>query len=187
MVNEKYGFRTCYSTELATFSLINNILTAMNNNLKIGGIFCDLQKAFDCVNHKILLNKLEFYGIQGKFITLIESYLNGRYQKVTLNTNTTTNSSSKLELINNGVPQSSILGPLFFLFYINDLPKIITKNNSIVLFADDTSLLITDSNKLDFNTNINQSLPNIISWFNSSLVVLNLNKIHYVEFRTKNY
>ena len=127
----------------------------MNNNLKIGGIFCDLQKAFDCVNHKILLNKLEFYGIQGKFKTLVESYLTGKYQKVTLNINTTTNSSSKWKLINNGVPQGSILGPLFFLFYINDLPKIITKNNSMVLFADDTSLLITDSNKLDFNTNIN--------------------------------
>ena len=83
------------------------------------------------MNHEILLNKLEFYGIQGKFKTLIESY--GRYQKVTLNTNTTSNSSSKWELIKNGVPQGSILGPLFFLFYKNDLPKIITKNNSIVL------------------------------------------------------
>jgi len=141
LVNEQYGFGTRYSIELATFSLINNILTAMNNNLKIGGIFCDLQKAFDCVNHEILLNKLEFYGIQGKFKTLVESYLTGKYQKVTLNINTTTNSSSKWKLINNGVPQGSILGPLFFLFYINDLPKIITKNNSIVIFADDTSLL----------------------------------------------
>jgi len=79
------------------------------------------------------------------------------------------------------------LVPCFFFFYINDLPKIITKNNSIVLFADDTSLLITDSNKLDINTNINQSLHNIISWFNSNLLVLNFNKAHYVEFRMKNY
>ena len=89
-------------------------------------------------------------------------------------------------IYNTGLDQL-ILTWLIFLFYINDLPKIITKNNSIVLFADDTSLLITDSNKLDFNTNINQSLHNIISWFNSNLLVLNFNKTHYVEFRTKNY
>ena len=67
LVNEQYGFRTWYSTEQASFSLINNILTGMNNNLKTGGIFCDLQKAFDCVNHKTLFDKLEFYGIEGKF------------------------------------------------------------------------------------------------------------------------
>jgi len=87
----------------------------MNNNLKIGGIFCDLQKAFDCVHHKILLDKLEFYGFEGKFKTLIESYLTCRYQKVILNNNANTNSSSKWELIKNGVSQGSILGPLFFL------------------------------------------------------------------------
>jgi len=125
LVNEQYGFRTWHLTEQASFSLINNILTATNNNLKIGGIFCDLQKAFHCVNHKILLDKLEFYGIEGKFKTLIESYLTCRYQKVILNNNNTnTNNSLKWELIKNGVPQGSILDPLFFLLYINDLPKI---------------------------------------------------------------
>jgi hypothetical protein len=67
------------------------------NNVKIGGILCDLQKAFDCVNHKILLDKLEFYSIEGKCKTLTESYLTGRYQKVTLNNNTNINSSSKWE------------------------------------------------------------------------------------------
>jgi hypothetical protein len=78
LVNEQYGFRTWSSTEQATFSLISNVLTAMNNNLKIGGIFCDLQKTFDCMDHKILMNKLEFYGIEGKFKTLIASYLIGQ-------------------------------------------------------------------------------------------------------------
>ena len=105
LVNEEYGFRTRSSTEKATFSLINNVPTAMNNNLKIGGIFCDLQKAFDTMDHKILMNKLEFYGIEGKFKTLTASYLTGRHQKVTLNNNTNNNSSSKWEMIKNGVPQ----------------------------------------------------------------------------------
>jgi hypothetical protein len=90
-------------------------------------------------------------------------------------------------MIKNGVPQGSILGPLFFLLHINDLPKITTKNNSMVLFADDTSLLITGFSKLDTNIVINQSLFIIISWFNSNLRTLNFNKTHYVEFRTTNY
>ena len=107
----------------------------MNNNLKIGGIFCDLQKAFDCMDHKILMNKLEFYGIEGKFKTLITSHLTGRHQKVTLNNNANNNSSSKWEIIKNGVPQGSIIGPLFLLLYINDLPKIITKKAIVWFFS----------------------------------------------------
>jgi len=77
----------------------------MNNNQMVGGIFCDLQKAFNCVNHKILLQKLEFYGIDGKFKILFESYLTGRYQRVTVNNITKNNNSSKLQLLKRGVPQ----------------------------------------------------------------------------------
>jgi hypothetical protein len=94
-VPEQHGFRTHSSTEQATFTLINSILTAMNNSHIVGGIFCDLQKAFDCVNHKILLEKLEFYGVVGKFKTLIESYLTDRYQRVALGNITNNNSFSK--------------------------------------------------------------------------------------------
>ena len=77
------------------------------------------------------------------------------------------------------------LGPLLFLLYINDLPKIIPKYNNIVLFADDTSILITDSNNIDFNINIHQSLTSLITWFNTNLLTLNLNKPHYIEFKKK--
>jgi hypothetical protein len=82
-----------------------------------GGIFCDLQKAFDCVNHEILLKKLEFYGIEGKFKLLIRSYMTGRFQRVILGNRIDSNNSSKWERIKCGVPQGSILGPLFF-YYI---------------------------------------------------------------------
>jgi hypothetical protein len=99
----------------------------MNNSLKIGGIFCDLQKALDCVNHKILMDELEFYVIEGKFKALIASYVTGRYQKVTLYNNTNTNSSSKWEMIKKMVYLKVQFSVPFFFLYINDLPKIITK------------------------------------------------------------
>jgi len=102
-----------------------------------GGIFCDLQKAFDCVNHDILLTKLEFYGITGITHKLIKSYLRGRHQRVVLN-NHFSSSCSKWGEITHGEPQGSILGPLLFLLYINDLLQITNENSKIVLFADDT-------------------------------------------------
>jgi len=83
-IQEQYGFGINSSTEAATYNVINEILKSTNNRLSVGGIFCDLKKAFYCVNHGILTDKLEFYGISGKFLTLIHSYLRERYQKYSL-------------------------------------------------------------------------------------------------------
>ena len=127
LVQEQFGFKTHSSTEQAAFNLINRIPTAMNNNQIVGGIFCDLQKAFDCVNHKILLEKLQFCVLERKFKALIESCLTDRYQKVALDNITNNNNSSKWKMIKCGVPHGSILGPLFFLIYINDLTTLINK------------------------------------------------------------
>jgi hypothetical protein len=114
-----YGFKCHSSTENATFKLLNEIYLAFNNRERVGGIFCDLQKAFDCVNHDILLSKLRFYGIKGKFFNLLSSYLQNRYQKVQLNNkNSMTVISSDWNIAPYGVPQGSILGPLLFLLYI---------------------------------------------------------------------
>jgi hypothetical protein len=153
LAQEQFGFRTHHSTEQAAFSLINCILTAMNNNQIVGGIFCDPQKAFDCVKNKIPLDKLQFYAIDSKFKTSIESYLTDRYQKVTLNKIDYNNNSSEWLRINCGVPQGVILGPLFFLIYVNDLPTLINK--------DDTSIVTTDTNRDDFNLYANMLFNHI--------------------------
>ena len=98
--------------------LISEILVALNNKLTVGGIFCDWEKAFDSVNHDILLSKCEFYGFRGKTNGLLWSYLSNRYQRVLINnscSNTTT--FSEWGKIKHGIPQGSILGPLLFLIY----------------------------------------------------------------------
>jgi hypothetical protein len=117
LIHEQYGFRVHSSTEKAAFSLINNILNVMNNKSHVGAIFHDLHTVFDCVNHKILLDKLVFYEIEGKFKILIELYLTRGCPKVVLGNRIDCNNSSKWELVKCGVPQCLILGPLFFMLY----------------------------------------------------------------------
>jgi hypothetical protein len=120
----------------------------------VGGIFYDLQKAFDCINHVVLLEKLKFYGVSGKFYNLIKSYLDARHQKVVLNHNAKIEST--YELVNMWVSQGSILGPIFFLTYINDLPKLATIGTKIFLYADDTSVTVTSPNLENFKTEIDK-------------------------------
>ena len=111
-----YGFQSKVSTENASYMLLNEIMTALKNKQMVGGIFCDLHKAFDCINHAVLLEKMKHYGVSGKFYSLVESYLDGRYQKVILSHNNGTEST--WEKIKQGVPQGSILGPwVFFLSF----------------------------------------------------------------------
>jgi hypothetical protein len=109
------------------------------------------------VSHYILITKLEFYGITGKFGALIKSYLRGRYQRVNIDTNNYINSfSSRWAEIKSGVPQGSILGPLFFLLYINDIAKLSIKGVTFFLYADDTSIIVNYLEYNDFKLTMNK-------------------------------
>ena len=133
------------------------------------------------------MDKLEVYGIKGKSKKLLKSYLTGRYQKVMIARGTLNSNSSEWEQIKSGVPQGSILGPLLFLLYINDFPSVIPNPNCVVLFADDTIVLTTDSDIQNLNIMANQLFSDVNLWFNSNLLTLNYKKTHYVEYKTNNY
>jgi hypothetical protein len=177
-------FRTSSSTDKASYKLIDEILNVFNNRMMVGGIFCDLQKACDCVNHTILLTKLEFYGITGIAHKLIKSYLEGRYQRVVLNNNYP-DSCSKWGRIHHGVPQGSIWVHCFLLLYISDLPKTTNDNSKIVLFTDDTNIIITSPNPIHFKNSVNKIFQDGNRWFSTKLLSLNIDKTHYMQFVTK--
>jgi hypothetical protein len=143
---EQFGLKKNLTTEKATYELTNKIVSALNEKLIVGGIFCDLAKAFDCLNHDILLFKLNFYGITGNAYEWIKSYLSNRFQRVEIkNENPNYKTLSDWGVTTYGVPQGSILDPLLFLLYVNDLSKTINGISKPVLFADDISVIVTSS------------------------------------------
>ena len=185
LAKEQFGFRNNYSAEKAIYHLINNILKALDNKQLVGGIFCDLAKAFDYVNYDILLTKLEFYGIKGLTHKLITSYLKNRYQRVVIKKNCSNTCYSEWDEVKRGVPQGSVLGPLLFLLYINDLPGTINHICLPTLFADDTNIICTQLNHSTFKEEIEITLQNTNTWFVTNLLNLNFKKTSFVQFSAK--
>jgi hypothetical protein len=180
--NSQYGFRPDHSTELAALEVIDQILTQMDHNRIPINLYLDLSKAFDCLDHKILLSKLQYYGFTGVSLSLMKSYLQNRKQLVKFN-----ETDSDYMLIRTGVPQGSILGPLMFLIYVNDLPNA-TGCFRPVIYADDTTLGACLSNFGDNNTiieqNINCELDKVSTWIKVNKLTLNVMKTKAMIYHT---
>ena len=138
-------------------------------------MFLDVTKAFDTVDHNILIKKLETnFGIRGAPLNLIENYLQNRHQYVKIS-----NSKSNLARISCGVPQGSSLGPFFFLMYINNIPPNCSEFDT-TLFADDTYLILSDSNLENLEKRVNEELQNVDNWLRRNKLSLNFNKTNYM-------
>ena len=174
----QFGFRSKHSTSHTLISMTEKIRNTIDNGNYGCGIFIDLKKAFDTVNHSILLRKLNHYGIRGISLQWFESYLSNRTQYVSVNGHT----SEQLS-ITHGVPQGSVLGPLLFLIFINDLPKV-SKFLNFSLFADDTNIYYESSDLLNIQKIVNRELRKVRKWLEANRLALNIDETNFVLFHS---
>lgn len=177
LVKNQYGFRKQHSTFMALLKLVDEISEHMDVKNHSVGIFIDLSKAFDTIDHNLLLIKLHRYGIRGTALDWLKSYLSNRTQYVNVD-----NTDSELLNIKCGVPQGSILGPLLFIIYINDIVNS-SKIANFIMFADDTNLFFKHKDLDKLENVINEELSRISVWFKLNKLSLNIKKTNYILFK----
>ena len=176
LLTSQYGFRRGHSTDMAVLDMVENIRSAWERADSCLGICIDFKKAFDTVDHSVLFSKMEHMGIRGAPLELMRSYLSNRKQYVVFNW-----AESIQEQVSLGVPQGSILGPLFFLLYINDLSRVSTFFKCI-LFADDTNLFASCKDKRELYIKVREELGKLSDWFAHNRLSLNYAKTEYIDF-----
>ena len=140
------------------------------------GVFLDLSKAFDTIDHNIFINKLNWYGIRGVALEWFTNYFKNRKQFIQYK-----NIKSSTQMVPCGVPQGSILGPLLFILYTNDLPNSLT-NSKAILFADYTTIYTSFTNIVQLYESINRHLDSLSEWFRANILSLKISKTHYMLF-----
>ena len=176
--NNQYAFCKSHSTSLTLFDIFDKISSAIDRKEHSVGIFLDFSKAFDTVDHNILLDKLSHYGIRGLALALIKSYLSDRMQYVQYN-----ETNSIRQNISGGVPQRSILGPLLFLLYINGFN--VSKLLTVILFADDTNIFYSHNDPAILTRVLKEEIEKFSEWFKANKLSLNLHKTKYMLFKPK--
>ena len=176
----QFGFRKSYSTAHALLAITQKLSDALDSGKFAYAVFVDLEKAFDTVDHSILLKKLHHYGIRGVPFKLLKSYLSERSQFVSIS-----GVNSSHSKIKHGVPQGSVLGPLLFLIYINDLSRAI-KYGDVFHFADDTNLLHINRSLPLLQKLCQKDLRHLCSWLYANKISLNASKTEFLTFKPKN-
>ena len=179
---DQSGFRTGHSTSTTLLDVQDFILKNMDSGRATGAIFLDLNKAFDCVNHSLLIDKLDQCGVKNNELNWFKLYLGCRTQAVNINS-----TLSDFKNIGIGIPQGSILGPLLFIIFVNSLPNSIDCN--CVMYADDTTLLCTANDPTTLDTTLElklqSNLCNIAKWFDNNKLTLNIKKTKLMIFGTQ--
>jgi len=175
----QFGFRKSHSTAQAIAELTDNLKRAIDNNLYTCGVFVDFSKAFDTVNHQILVQKLEKYGIRGIPLLWFKDYLQNRKQFVVID-----DIESKKQTITCGIPQGSVIGPLLFLIYINDFPN---SSDRLLfrIFADDANLFASAENLTSLANIMNQELIKVKSWCDVNKLSINTTKTNFMIVKSQ--
>jgi len=177
--SRQFGFREACSTGDALFGCLESIYTSINDNRRVLAIFLDLAKAFDTVSHELLLNKLELYGIRGTALSLLKSYLTNRTQSVRIR-----DTRSAPMVVRCGVPQGTVLGPLLFSVYINDLLES-EIGGEIIAYADDTVVVFSDYDWEHVKRKSEEGISRVKKWLNKNHLALNVGKTNCIAFSTQ--